>query len=78
MPTIKLLSDKGLPVSGEASKLRERKAGELVHHWKDKGEEDINGYCYACHVPLGRLSGLPWVESEDRWRDHPAKCGDKQ
>lgn len=73
MHTLHLISAKGLPCQGEATRVRERAKGEPVHLWKDKGQA-LNGACAKCHAPLGRLSGSPWVESEERWDAHPSKC----
>ena len=64
MHTINFTSAKGLPVSGEATRVRERNPKEEIH----LAEEDTKR-CKACGKPLGL-----WLESVDRWADHPAKC----
>lgn len=75
MHTIKLLSAKGLPVSGESKGVRERKPGEAIHYWKDKEADQNYGTCHHCQQALGTLMGVPFFETEDRWADSPSKCG---
>ena len=53
-----------LPVIGEATRVRERNPKEEIHLAEDDATR-----CKAC----GKKLGL-WLESSDRWADHPAKC----
>lgn len=59
MGNLNFISGKGLPSTGEAQGIRERKPSEAIH---------LNSPCTVCGA-----SGV-WTDREDWYNDHPARC----
>jgi hypothetical protein len=67
MADIRLLSEpKGTLVIAECVGVRERARGERVHL-----REEDETCCQRC---FATGSGMVWMDSEDRWAAHPARC----